>query len=185
MKRSLLAAALAATAAACAQPSGPESAVSEQTLRLSAIVQTVDMDTRQVLLVGESGRPEVFVAGPEVRNLAQLEPGDRVVIDYFEQVAARMAAPGDLEEPIAVAAMGRAAEGERPGGFVASSEEMIVEFVSYDPATEIVTIIPPSGEPLSLPLRNPDMRAFAETRSPGDRVHVTITESVAVRIEEV
>jgi hypothetical protein len=182
MKRFSMIALIAATAA-CARAPGPDVAVSEQTLTLSAVVQTVDMETRQVLLVGDSGRPEVIVAGPEVRNLAQLEPGDRVVIEYFEQVAARMAEPGDIEEPVSVAAMGRAPEGERPGGYVAASEEFIVEFVSYDPETAIVTIISPEGETLSLPLRYAEMRAFAETRRPGDRVRVRIAEALAIRIE--
>jgi hypothetical protein len=176
--------ALAALALAGCAATAPETATRENTLVLDAIVQTVDLETRQVLLIDQTGQPLDFVAGPEVRNLPQLDPGDRVRIEYFEAVAARMAEPGDLDEPIAVGAMGRAEEGAKPGGFVASSEEMIVEFVSYDPATEIVTILPPSGEPLSLPLRSAEMRAFAANRSSGDRVHVTITESVAVAIVE-
>ena len=173
------------TLAACAGDApAPETASREDVLTLEAVVQTVDLETRQVLLIDETGQPLEFVAGPEVRNLPQLEPGDRVRIEYFEAVAARMAEPGDLDTPVAVAAAGRAAEGEKPGGFVAASEEMVVEFVSYDPATEIVTIVTPEGEVLSLPLRSAEMRAFAAGRSPGDRVHVTITESLAVAIVE-
>ncbi len=170
--------------AGCGGGAEPESAAREQTQTLSAVVQSVDQETRQVLLRDDRGEILEFVAGPEVRNLPQLEPGDLVRIEYFEAVAARLAEPGDLDEPIVVGAMGRAPEGQKPGGFIAASEEMIVEFVSYDSARQIVTILGPSGEPTALPLRDPQMQAFAARRRAGDRVHVTITESLAVAIVE-
>jgi hypothetical protein len=151
----------------------------EETRTLDAVVQSVDLDTRQVLLVDTAGEPVSLTAGPEIRNLPQLEPGDRVMMEFYEAVAARMAEPGDLDEAIAVGAMGRNPDGSKPGGFIAVSEEMIVEFVSYDAPNATVVIIDSNGQRLSLPVQE-ELREFAAARKPGDRVHVTITESVSL-----
>lgn len=182
------AAALAAAVAAagCAAPGGtpPETSViyDEQVLR--AVVQSVDLDSRQVLLRAEDGETISFTAGPEIRNLPQLEPGDRVTLDFVDAVAARLALPGDPDEPVAVAAMGRAPEGERPGGFVTSSVQMTVEFVSFDPITNDVTYIGPDGFTDSFTLQTAEMRAFAAGLSRGDRVLVTVIESVSLNVDD-
>ncbi len=87
--KSLAACAIVATLAACETP--PEPASRELTLETTAVVQTIDMETRQVLLRTENGRMLTIIAGPEVRNLDQVEPGDRVKATYYESVAVQMA----------------------------------------------------------------------------------------------
>jgi hypothetical protein len=56
-------------------------------------VESVDTSTRQVLLRTPDGARTTVVAGPEVRNLPQLKPGDRVTITYQEAIAVQMAQP--------------------------------------------------------------------------------------------
>ena len=60
-----------------------------------ATVETVDQQTRTVLLRGPTGALLTVHAGPEVRNLPQVKPGDQVVVRYAESVAARIVRPGD------------------------------------------------------------------------------------------
>ena len=87
--KSLAACAIVATLAACETP--PEPASRELTLETTAVVEAINMETRHILLKTEDGRRLTIVAGPEVRNLDQVEPGDRIKASYYESVAVQMA----------------------------------------------------------------------------------------------
>src|SRR5512143_3537229 len=52
-----------------------------------ATVVAIDQQTRKVTLRGEGGKEWTFTAGPEVRNLAQVQRGDRVLVQYFQGLA--------------------------------------------------------------------------------------------------
>lgn len=174
--------------AACAMQTPPapstETTTRELSLTTRAVVQEVDQVTRSVILRTEEGKVLAFRAGDAVRNLPQLKAGDVVLVDYVEAVVARMAEPGDPERDAGVAAVGRAPEGSRPGGFVASSREVVVEVVAYDPVAGVGVVRNPEGEMITV-LVTPEMRAFAGARKPGDRVALTITEALAISIAPV
>ena len=90
----------------------PQSASSVSSVETNAVVQLVDLESRQVLLETESGRLTTIVAGPEVRNLAQIEPGDIVRAVHEQSVAVQMVERGQgTTDTQAVVAVGRAAEG--------------------------------------------------------------------------
>lgn len=182
IRRSLLVLAAALTAACTSGTPAPESAARQETITRTARVQTVDQETRQVLLRMDNDEMLSLVAGPEVRNLPQLEPGDVVVFQFYESVAVRMADSASGEPTGAVVAE-RAPEGAKPGGGVGASVNMVVEFLSYDPAAHVATFRTPDGTVAAADVR-PEMRAFAAARKPGDRIDLTITQAVAVSIEE-
>ncbi|MEM7669056.1 MAG: hypothetical protein AAF317_07870, partial [Pseudomonadota bacterium] len=105
----------------------------------SAVVETVDLETRQVLLEAPDGRNFTITAGPEVRNLEQLKSNDRVEIAYYEAVALGMAAEGDPGGGVSITESERAEVGEKPGLVAGSESNLVVEFLSYDPDTTIAT----------------------------------------------
>jgi translation elongation factor P/translation initiation factor 5A len=179
--KSLAAFAIVATVTACAAP--PEPASRSQTLEATAVVESIDVKTRNIHLKTEDGRELTIVAGPEVRNFDQIEPGDRIKAIYYESVAVEMAAD-DATGSDAVAAVGRAPEGEKPGAFVGASVREIVTIVSFDPGTNIVVFTTPDGFTTSLVVK-PEMREFARAVKPGDRVDVTYTQSLAIGVTEI
>jgi len=179
--KSLAACAIVATLAACATPPEPASRV--RTLETTAVVQTIDMETRQVLLKTEDGRMLTIVAGPEVRNLDQVEPGDRVKAVYYESVAVQMAAE-HASGTKAAAAVARAPEGAKPGAAAGVSVRAIVTMISYDPDTNVVSFTTPDGRLHSLVVK-PEMRDFARALKPGDRVDVVYTEALAIGVTEI
>ena len=61
--------------------------VVKSVLKSGAIVEAVDRETREIKLVGPDGRRFTVVAGPEVRNFAQSDPRDRIVVQYTESIA--------------------------------------------------------------------------------------------------
>ena len=185
MHKMIIAAALTAVlVTACAPASqGPETAARSDVLYREAVVETVDQESRQILLTGQNGNRLSFVAGPEVRNLAQVGPGDRVRLGYYEAVAARIADPGDPGGAIEVFGSERAAPGERPEFAAAGVLNLVVDFISYDPKTAVATFVTPDGV-LHAAQIHPRMREFVAARQPGERIEVTIEQAVAVSVEE-
>ncbi len=177
----LAACAIVTTLAACATP--PEPASRTLTLEISAVVETVDMESRQILLKTEDGRMLTIVAGSEVRNLDQLEPGDRVKAAYYESVAVQMAA-GQASGTEAAAAVVRAPEGAKPGALVGASVRTNVTMISYDPDTSVISFTTPVGFSHSLVVK-PEMRDFARALKPGDRVDVVYTKALAIGVTEI
>jgi hypothetical protein len=178
---SLAACAIVATLAACTPP--PEPASRSLTLETTAVVQTIDMETRVVLLKTENGRMLTIVAGPDVRNLDQVEPGDRVKATYYESVAVQMAT-GQASGTAAAAVVVRAPEGAKPGAGVGTSVRTIVTMISYDPDTNVVSFTTPDGLSHSLVVK-PEMRDFARALKPGDRVDIVYTEAMAIGVIEI
>jgi hypothetical protein len=87
------------------------------------VVESVDQTSRHVSLRGPQGGLVTVTAGPEVRNLQQVKPGDYVVVTYREALAAELAKPGSsAPPPQIVESASRAAPGSTPG---ASKEQMI------------------------------------------------------------
>lgn len=184
MIRAAVVALVATSLFACAENAdAPVSAERESVVTRKAVVQSVDLEGRQVLLEGENGKMLSVTAGPEVRNLAQIEPGDVVRLDYYEAVSVKMADPSDASAPEGVVLTERAPEGAKPGAAAAATLRMVVEFISYDPASAVATFVAPDGIVETANVR-PEMRAFAAGLESGDLVDLTMTEAVAVSIEE-
>jgi hypothetical protein len=90
-----LTAALATSASAQPAPAGVV-----RTATLAATVESIDQASRQAVLRGEDGRLVTLELAPEVRNLRQVKPGDRVTVTYEESLAAAISAPGDQRTPL-------------------------------------------------------------------------------------
>lgn len=185
MSMKAIAAALALTAlAGCASMTAtPRPAGTATLITATATVESVDMATREVRLLGGDGEVLSVTAGPEVRNLAQLEAGDVVEFNFFESVAVSMAEPGDAADQGTMILAGRAAEGERPGGFAIEATDVVVTLVSYDDRNFLATIRTDDGATRRVTVP-PELRSFAAARSPGSRVLVSLTDAMAVSIVE-
>ena len=166
-----------------APPAAPQSAQRELMLDTRAVVEKVDQNTREVRLRTTDGKELTVLAGPEVRNLAQVSAGDIVRLTYYESVAARMAEP-DAGGPATTSVVASGApEGSKPAGVFGATIDMVVEFLAYDPATGVVTFKTPEGVTEKFVV-NPAMRAFAAARRPGDQVALQLTNALAVSIIE-
>ncbi|MCK8787406.1 hypothetical protein M0638_23840 [Roseomonas sp. NAR14] len=168
-------------ASSVVQAAGP--AMVEDRVTLLATVETIDMATRTVLLRSSSGNLFTVKAGPEVRNLAQVRPGDRVTVDYYQAVAVQMGAPGSAPPPTADSAEYRAALGERPAAGAYEAMSVRVTVVSIDRATYRVSFLDPGNSLHTVVVRAEPMRNFVRTLRPGDQVDIHYVEELAVSIE--
>jgi len=96
------------------------------TVQSAAIVEAVNKETRELKLIDPSGRRFTIVADETVRNFDQIEPRDRIVMEYLQSVAVLVVPAGSPALPSA-AAVELAPLGEKPG--ISGVETVLVNAV--------------------------------------------------------
>jgi hypothetical protein len=153
-----------------------------ETAQITALVEAINHETREVTLRGPQGNTVSFVASEEARNLGQVSVGDIVVAEYTQSVtidvvAGDGSAPGAGEFEVA----GRTEEGQMPG--VAAMNTVVIQASVEEINLEANTfkLKGPSGEIKEYTARNPENLKKAEV---GDNVIITLTEAVALSVEK-
>ncbi len=165
--------------------SAPDSVEISEVEEIAAAVTAIDQARRLVTIRGPQGNELTFEAGPEVRNLAQVQVGDIVRLTYEQTYIATRT---DAEEvsasvPVAVGAA-RAEPGERPGGAVGAIVAMTVRVESVGPDGGTVTYSRPDGQLQAIYVRREESQAFVRSLRPGDIVELTYAEALAITVEE-
>lgn len=156
--------------------------VHSQLQKVEATIQAINPDTREVTLKGPKG-PASFVIGPEAKNFNQLHVGDKVVMTYYEGIAAQMSKAGQKVTEPATSTFAYPAEGgKRPGGGVGQSVTTSVTIEDVNPGTNTVAFRSHDGTVHIVAVKSPNMQQFIRTLKRGDSVDVTYTESVAVDV---
>ena len=154
-----------------------------QTATATAVVQAIDLNTRQVTLKGEDGKLFTFVAGDEVRNLSQVRVGDTVKVTYTESIAIEVKrVDGGSPDITAAATAERAAPGEKPAGSVARTVTASAVIVAIDRSTNRVTLRGPSGNERVVQVQDPKN---LENVQVGDMVYATYTQALGLSVEPV
>ncbi|WP_431283726.1 hypothetical protein ACQW02_02615 [Humitalea sp. 24SJ18S-53] len=177
--------AVAPMALAQPAPTPPAPAAPAAAARVTAVtarVQSVNQTTREVVLRGADGRLVTIVAGPEVRNLARVRVGDRVVAEFQEAVVLALAPAGTAAPPEAMSSVDRAAEGAQPSAAAVEAIRVRVRIDAVNAAEGRVTFTGPRGQRTTV-VHEPALRAFVAGLKPGDEVDVTWAEAMAVRVE--
>jgi len=149
---------------------------------MEATVVAVDQTTREVTLQSTEGESVTFIAGDEVKNLAQVEVGDKLMLEYMEAVTVQVLDADQAKvgaETVAGAA--RAEPGEKPAGVIVSETTVVVVIEAIDKEHQKVTLKGPEGNSKTVKVRNPEN---LEKVAIGDKVRITYTEGLAVKITE-
>jgi hypothetical protein len=154
-------------------------------MEFAATVTAIDQAQRLVTIRGPEGNEVTLEAGPEVRNLAQVEAGDVVRITFEETYMARRISPEEAPEAAAAvtAAAALAEEGERPGVAFGAAATVVVMIESIGPDGRTATFITPDGAIEAIYVLREQSRAFARTLETGDLVQLTQAGLLAVVVE--
>lgn len=160
-------------------PSWKTSSLVEET----ATVEAIDQSTRMVTLKGSKGDSFTFKAGEEVRNLAQVKVGDEVKFGYYESLAVRVLKEGEAFPPSGESsAMTRAKAGEKPAGAVGTETTVNATITAIDKKAKTATLKGENGKSVTVTPRVPENLDKVKV---GDRLVITYTEAVAVKVEKV
>ena len=181
--------ALAASIALAAFASGLHAAEEERPARLDAAlvkleatVAAVDHDTREVTLKDADGETVTITCSADVKNLPQVDVGDRVEVEYLEMVALEALPPGEAEMgAMTTTAKKTAPLGEKPAGTMVQETTVITVIESIDLENELVTLKGPEGYAKTVRARNPDNLKKVAV---GDKVRVTYVTALAIAVTE-
>lgn len=174
--------ALADHHAAAEEPLERPSFFASQSATVNAVVESVNMETREVVLNRADGEVISFIASDEVRNLGQVETGDVVTAEYVESMSIEVFANEGYEpEEVEMAAKVRAAEGQKPG--VAAIDTVVetatVEDINIEANTFKLRGV--DGAVRQYTARNPENLKRARV---GDLVVITMTNAMAISVSK-
>jgi hypothetical protein len=176
---------VAALAVGCASTSAPDRAEISEEVVLESTVQAVDAETREITLQRKDGTRVLIVAGPAVRNFAQIEVGDTVSARYRVTLSAERLGPDEAAtEPTAGAVVGVAAPGTKPGVSIGAGAEVTVTVETVDKRKHIVVFTGPEGELHSVRAQRDEGRRFVAGLKAGDRVKLAYAEAIALSVEK-
>lgn len=157
----------------------PGAGMAVQTVKLDATITAIDPKTRGVTLKGPQGNEVVIVAGPEVKNFAQMKVGDNVAVEYVEALTLELKKGGG--RPVVrsdQAAEGSAKPGAQPAGAGARRVTIMADVVDVDEKNQRVTLRGPNRT-VDLKVRDPKQLALIKK---GDQVEAVYTEAIAVAV---
>jgi len=162
-----------------------EHSISFQRTRASTVtatVQAVDQGTRVVTLKRAHGKPFTFRAGDRVKNLAQVNVGDRVYVDYYESIEVYVSNPdgGSMNSGTSTS-VETAKLGAKPGGYADQEETVEATVASIAKNKKSVTLKTPDGQKTLIPVKNPDNLTGVHV---GDRVTMITTMALGVSVKE-
>jgi hypothetical protein len=157
---------------------GKGSVVHKQTV--VATVEAVDAAKGEVTLKGPKGNVFPLTVGPEVRNLAQLKVGDKVVVRYLEALSLTLRKNGK-ELPTAKQSTEavRTAPGARPGGAVADYVKVTADVIAVDRKSHLVSLKGPK-QTVELYVADPEQLKLIQV---GDQVEAEYTQAVALSVK--
>ena len=151
---------------------------------VSANVQAIDYETREVTIVGDLGNAVNFIADERIERLEEFAVGDEIVADYYVSIAAELRAPTELEMEnpyIEIVGGGITPDGATPAGGVLRAFQVVAVVVGLDLPTQSVNLLGPRGNIGNIVVQNIDNLTALRL---GDSVILTYTEALALSLEK-
>ena len=161
------------------QPKPPVAAVAAQETALiyDGEVIKIDAATRTVTLKNQDGESTI-VAGPEVKNFAEIKVGDRFDVVYELAVAielVKVKTPGTTSEQVTTSTT-TAPQGDKPGMITSNTVTATANVEAIDTAKNTVSLKGPQGNIFKVKVQNPDLMKDIAVN---DQVRVVYTEAIA------
>ena len=183
MKKIIIAVVIAAIAVAgylfLTKPKAPIAGVAaqESALIYDGEVTKIDAATRTVTLKNKDGETSI-VAGPEVKNFAEIKVGDHFDVVYELAVAIELVKvknPGTTSEQVSTSTT-TAPQGDKPGMITTKTITATANVEAIDAAKNIVSLKGPQGNIFKVKVQNPDL---LKDIAVNDQVKVVYTEAIA------
>jgi hypothetical protein len=189
MRKSIIVATLAIAAAAALTAAAQTGQVvtgqapgvvgAARTVKATATITAIDQASRAVTLKTAQGKELTVIAGPDVKNFAQLKVGDNVDVQYAEALVVELKKGGGA--PVARTeqkGMATAKPGAAPGAVAGRQVTIVGDVIAVDSANQSVTVRGPQRT-VDITIRDPEQFKLI---AKGDQLEATYTEAVAVSV---
>lgn len=156
---------LASSALVQAQPASPAKPKVEAAAMMDTVydlyegdVVKIDAKTRTVTFKNKDGESS-FVAGPEIKNFAQIKVGDHLSVTYELAVALELikTKSDGIRTKQEASAVSTAQPGQKPSQTITNATEIIADVVAVDRAKKTASIKGPNGKVTVVKVKNPDL----------------------------
>jgi Cu/Ag efflux protein CusF len=147
---------------------------------LTATVEAIDRTDRTVTLKASDGRMITMDVGDAVKRFDALKVGDRVTGTYYENVVLAVEQPGAPPFTFDDSTALTPTPGGKPGGTLARQVKAAGRIEDVQREASSVTVRGDRGRVMSFRIQDPKV---LERLKKGDRINVTYTEALLVRIE--
>jgi hypothetical protein len=164
----------------------PEQIDTDMLIEVTATVEAVDMANRLVTLKGPEGRLVTIKAGEEVKNLPQVNVGDKVNIKYYQGTALNIHKPGEEQPDLGTTVTeegSTAALGEKPAAEAEQVVTTTVEIAEVDPYKKTISFRSPEKGYRTVSVKDSHLEHYLKELKAGDVVEVVSTESMAIAVE--
>ena len=163
------------TAVKAAKPGG----VVVEVAKLTGTVKAVDLRNKTLTIEGSRGRT-VVVSAKNALNLEQVKAGDKVNVEFVEEMALLVrksdAAPSATETQM----MNLAPKGHKPSGVVAQTLELTGDVESIDVQKRTIALKGPAGNVRTFKV-GAETKNFGQIKK-GDQVVLRFIEAMALSI---
>ena len=153
-------------------------------LSVTAKVEAVDLEKREITLKGPLGNVETLTVEKTVKRLDEVKPGDEVTAKYYVSVAAELREPTqqEKENPIMiVTGAAKAPKSSDPAAAGVRVIQVVATVEGLQRPTRMVTLKGPRGNYLNVRAKDPKR---LEKLHLGDTIVVTFTEALAISLEK-
>jgi hypothetical protein len=142
-------------------------------------VLSIDLASRKVSLAGPDGKATELVVGPEVKNLAQVKVGDRVITHFSRNLSVSLRKGSGIRETSIKSDSSNAAVGHKPGAAAADEINFVADVIAVNSAAQRITIKGAKGRSIKLDIKDPDV--FKQI-AVGDQVEGTYLQVLAIGV---
>jgi hypothetical protein len=148
---------------------------------VSARIEAIDHDARELTLVDGSGDSAIVQFGPEIEGFDRLKVGDTVAFRYYESIAYAIRKPDQprVLPSTSGEAVGERGQGPNPGATLSRQQTATLTIVSVDAEAPSLTVLTEDGRRLSF---RPFRQADVERLEIGDRMDVTYTRALVISV---
>jgi hypothetical protein len=152
------------------------------TVQLTAVVEAINHETREVTVRKPDGEIVSFFASEEARNLDQVNVGDLVHAKYVQSMSIEVVANEGYEPGAGgVSTLARSEKGDLPGVVAVDSQVVTATVEEINLAANTFKLKGPDGNVNEFTARDPENLKRAAV---GDLVIITTSEGVAISVEE-
>jgi hypothetical protein len=156
----------------------PEGIVVDVT-QWTGTVKAVDLQKRTATIEGEGGKT-VTLNARNARNLDQVKAGDKVKVEYIEELAVSVRKAGTPADTEAMQTVALAPKGEKPGGLITNTVEIQANVEDVNHKHRTIKLETPGGKIKSFKVDR-GVENFDEIRK-GDQVVLKYTEALALNV---
>ncbi len=155
----------------------------EQGAKITATVVAVDREDRSITIKDPDGKIHEIQLTDDVKNFAEISPGDRIVTEIYTGLFMTLAEPGEEFTDKTASQVAVSEPGQKPQIVNVEMVETLAQISAINRETREVTVTGPRGKSVTLAV--PENIEGFDTLKVGDKVNARYIEAFAIAVEEI